>query len=78
MNVSDPVLRGKLLTEAEKVSMDTQFKLIDIRDQAKGVEKNQGTWLKLVRKVLVVLGAVLIIIGKGFVVRHKSLATPKT
>jgi len=77
MDEADPVRRKALLAEAEAVSMDTQFKLIEIRDQTKAVEKDQASWLRLIRQALFVLGAVLIIVGKGLVLRHKSLATSK-
>lgn len=72
MDESDPARRKALLAKATAISRDTPFKLIEIRDQAKTVEKDQASWLKLIRQALFVLGAALIIIGKGFVLRQKS------
>lgn len=76
MDEPDLVRRKALLAEAETISNETQFKLIEIRDQTESVEKRQTSPLKLVRQILFVLGAVLIIVGKGLVIRHKYLATP--
>ena len=77
MNESDPIRRKELFAEAETISMETQFKLIEIRDQTSTVEKDQASWLTLVRKALFVIGATLIVVGKGLVLRYKSLAVSK-
>lgn len=76
MDALDPVRRKALLAEVDEISKSTQFKLIEIRDQTESVEKRQTSPLKLVRQILFVLGAFLIIVGKGLVIRHKYLSAP--
>jgi len=76
MDTLDPVRRKALLAEVDEISKTTQFKLIEIRDQTESVEKRQTSPLKLVRQILFVLGAFLIIVGKGLVIRHKYLSAP--
>ena len=76
MDALDPVRRKALLAQVDEISKSTQFKLIEIRDQTESVEKRQTSPLKLVRQILFVLGAFLIIVGKGLVIRHKYLSAP--
>lgn len=75
LNETDLAKRKALVDQVHKVSGETQFKLIEIRDQTGHVENQQGYWLKLIRHAIFIFGAALIIVGKACVLRHKSMQT---
>jgi hypothetical protein len=73
LNESDPERRRTYLNEVDDLTGKAMFRLIEDRTQTDAVLKSQGSWLKLVRHSLFVIGAALIVVGKAFVLRHKYL-----
>ena len=76
LNESNPERRRTQLNEADDITRQAMFRLVEIRTDTDAVEKSQTSWLKLIRHSLFVLGAALIILGKFLVLKHKqSLAS---
>jgi hypothetical protein len=71
-SAADEVQKKELLDQAADIANKAGSELIQIRKQVEDVEKRQSAPLKIVRICLFVLGALLIIFGKGFVLLHKS------
>jgi len=71
LNEGDLSKRNKLLDEAKRICVDTESKLVEDREATTHVVRDQGKPFKVVRKVLFVLGALLIIVGKISILKFK-------
>ena len=68
----DAAKRKQRLYEVSDLTRKATGDLVKTRMQVETVEKSQGALLKLVRHALFVFGALLIVVGKFCVLRHKA------
>jgi hypothetical protein len=71
LNESDPERRRAYVDEVDDVTRKAMSRLVEDRTRTDAVLKSQGSWLKLVRHSLFVIGATLVVVGKTLVLRHK-------
>ena len=76
-NEDDSHRRTAYLNEADDITRQAMSRLVEIRNRTEAVEKTQTSWLKRVRHSLFALGALLIILGKSLVLRHKQSIASK-